>query len=248
MNPIRSLFAGVPEARARGYGATRFSFNAKGGRCETCEGDGAVKVEMHFLPDLYVPCSECGGSRFDRETLDIKYRGHSIADVLRMTVDEAREIFGRVPRVARPLSALAEVGLGYVQLGQSATTLSGGEAQRVRLARELARPRGQPTLYVLDEPTTGLHACDVARLLDVLHRLCGEGHTVAVIEHNLDVIRASDWVIDMGPEGGERGGEIVAEGTPEALAKNPRSITGRYLRDALKAPGLVPVDERIAKA
>jgi excinuclease ABC subunit A len=236
LGPIRTLFAGVPEARARGYRATRFSFNAKGGRCESCQGDGAVKVEMHFLPDLYVPCAECGGTRFDRETLDIKYRGHSIAGVLQMTVNEAAEVFGRVPRVARPLAALQEVGLGYVQLGQSATTLSGGEAQRVRLARELARPRGLPTLYVLDEPTTGLHAADVARLLGVLHRLCDGGHTVVVIEHNLDVIRASDWVIDMGPDGGDRGGEIVAEGTPEALAKNPRSITGRYLREVLRSP------------
>jgi excinuclease ABC subunit A len=183
-----------------------------------------------------VPCADCGGTRFDRETLDIRFRDRSIADVLRMTVDEACELFARVPRVVRPLRALADVGLGYVQLGQSATTLSGGESQRVRLGRELARASGDPALYVLDEPTTGLHACDVARLLGVLHRLCAQGHTVVVIEHNLDVIRASDQVIDMGPDGGDKGGEIVARGTPEELARNPRSITGRYLRDALKGP------------
>ncbi|MDE2051691.1 MAG: excinuclease ABC subunit UvrA, partial [Gammaproteobacteria bacterium] len=228
--PVRELFAAVPEARARGYDAGRFSFNVKGGRCEACQGDGVLKVEMHFLPDVYVACDVCKGQRYNRETLEIRYRGKNIHEVLEMTVEEALRFFQSVPAVAGKLQTLADVGLAYIHLGQNATTLSGGEAQRVKLSRELARQTHGRTLYILDEPTTGLHFHDVAQLLDVLHRLRDQGNTIVVIEHNLDVIKSADWVIDLGPEGGEGGGEIIAAGTPEQIAKSPRSHTGAYLR------------------
>jgi len=232
--PIRQLFAGLPEALMRGYDQGRFSFNVKGGRCEACTGDGVVKIEMHFLPDVYVACDLCRGRRYNRETLDVVYRGQSIADVLAMTVDEALELFDPVPRIREKLRTLSDVGLGYVQLGQSATTLSGGEAQRVKLATELAKRATGRTVYVLDEPTTGLHFEDVKVLLEVLHRLVDLGNTVIVIEHNLDVVKTADWVLDLGPEGGEAGGRIVAEGTPEAVASHPESLTGRYLAATLE--------------
>jgi excinuclease ABC subunit A len=231
--PVRELFAAVPEARARGYDAGRFSFNVKGGRCEACQGDGLIKVEMHFLPDVYVACDVCAGRRYNRETLEIRYRGKNIHEVLEMTVEEALRFFQSVPAVAARLQTLADVGLSYIHLGQNATTLSGGEAQRVKLSRELARQSHGRTLYILDEPTTGLHFHDVAQLLDVLHRLRDQGNTLVVIEHNLDVIKSADWVIDLGPEGGESGGEIIASGTPEQVAANPRSHTGGYLRPLL---------------
>jgi excinuclease ABC subunit A len=234
--PIRDLYAGVPEARARGYDAGRFSFNVKGGRCEACQGDGLIKVEMHFLPDIYVACDVCHGRRYNRETLEIRYKGRSIHEVLQMKVRESHEFFSAVPAIARKLQTLLDVGLGYVQLGQSATTLSGGEAQRVRLSLELSKRDTGRTLYILDEPTTGLHFHDIQLLLDVLHRLRDAGNTVVVIEHNLDVIKTADWVIDLGPEGGDGGGRIVAEGTPEAVAGNPGSHTGRYLKQALDLP------------
>jgi len=232
--PIRELFAGVPAARERGYGPGRFSFNVKGGRCEACQGDGALKVEMHFLPDIYVPCDVCHGKRYNRETLEIQYKGKTIHDVLQMTVEQAYEFFENVPMVARKLQTLLDVGLGYVQLGQSATTLSGGEAQRVKLALELSKRETGRTLYILDEPTTGLHFHDIELLLSVLHRLRDHGNTVVVIEHNLDVIKTADWIIDLGPEGGDGGGQIIAQGTPEEVAENERSHTGRYLRPLLK--------------
>ena len=231
-SPIRSLFAGLPESRVRGYDGGRFSFNVKGGRCETCEGDGAIRVEMQFLPDVFIECEVCGGRRYDRETLAIRYRGKSIADVLQMTVEEALALFENVGAVARPLQALSDVGLGYVHLGQSATTLSGGEAQRMKLAKELARKSTGNTLYLLDEPTTGLHFADVEVLLSLLGRLVDRGNTVVVIEHNLDVIRYADHLIDLGPEGGAGGGEIVATGTPEQVMKIKRSFTGRALAGA----------------
>jgi excinuclease ABC subunit A len=234
--PIRELYAGVPEARARGYDAGRFSFNVKGGRCEACQGDGLIKVEMHFLPDIYVPCDVCHGKRYNRETLEIRYKGRSIHEVLRMNVREAHEFFSAVPAIARKLQTLLDVGLGYVQLGQSATTLSGGEAQRVKLSLELSKRDTGRTLYILDEPTTGLHFHDIQLLLDVLHRLRDAGNTVVVIEHNLDVIKTADWVIDLGPEGGDGGGRIIAQGTPEAVAANSDSHTGRYLRQKLDLP------------
>ncbi|EGD58146.1 excinuclease ABC subunit A [Novosphingobium nitrogenifigens DSM 19370] len=230
---IRDWFAGLPEAEARGYKAGRFSFNVKGGRCESCQGDGLIKIEMHFLPDVYVTCEECGGRRYNRETLEVKFKGHSIADVLDMTIEDAVEFFKAVPPIRDRMQMLAEVGLGYVKVGQQATTLSGGEAQRVKLAKELARRSTGKTLYVLDEPTTGLHFEDVRKLLEVLHRLVEQGNSVVVIEHNLDVIKTADWIIDMGPEGGVRGGEVVAEGTPETVAANPRSFTGQYLKPLL---------------
>jgi excinuclease ABC subunit A len=231
--PIRDLFSQVKEARARGYRPGRFSFNVKGGRCEACQGDGVRRVEMHFLPDVFVQCESCRGRRYNRETLEVRYRGHSIADVLEMSVDEARTLLSAHPRLSRLLSTLSEVGLGYLRLGQSASTLSGGEAQRVRLSRELGRRETGRTLYLLDEPTTGLHFDDVKRLLDVLGRLVDAGNTVVVIEHNLDVVKCADWVIDLGPEAGERGGRLVAEGTPEAIARSRRSHTARYLRPLL---------------
>jgi excinuclease ABC subunit A len=231
--PLRELFAAVPEARARGYDAGRFSFNVKGGRCEACQGDGVIRVEMHFLPDVYVPCDVCKGQRYNRETLEIRYRGKNIHEVLALTVEEALRFFQNVPAAAGKLQTLADVGLSYVRLGQNATTLSGGEAQRVKLSRELAKRATGRTLYILDEPTTGLHFHDVEQLLHVLHRLRDEGNTIVVIEHNLDVIKTADWVIDLGPEGGEGGGEIIATGTPETIAANERSYTGAYLRPRL---------------
>ena len=230
---IRDWFAGLPESAARGYKAGRFSFNVKGGRCETCQGDGLIKIEMHFLPDVYVTCEECGGKRYNRETLEVKFKGLSIADVLDMTIEDAVEFFKAVPPIRDRMHMLAEVGLGYVKVGQQATTLSGGEAQRVKLAKELARRSTGQTLYILDEPTTGLHFEDVRKLLEVLQRLVEQGNSVVVIEHNLDVIKTADWVIDMGPEGGVRGGMVVAEGTPEAIAANPASHTGYYLKPLL---------------
>ena len=230
---IRDWFAGLPEAQARGYKAGRFSFNVKGGRCEACQGDGLIKIEMHFLPDVYVTCEECGGKRYNRETLEVKFKGHSIADVLDMTIEDAESFFANVPPIRDRMHMLNEVGLGYVKVGQQATTLSGGEAQRVKLAKELARRSTGKTLYVLDEPTTGLHFEDVRKLLEVLHRLVDQGNSVVVIEHNLDVIKTADWIIDMGPEGGVRGGMVVAEGTPEQVAANPASFTGGYLKPLL---------------
>src|SRR5579864_4552522 len=232
--PLRELFAAVPEARARGYDAGRFSFNVKGGRCEACQGDGVIRVEMHFLPDVYVPCDVCRGRRYNRETLEIQYRGRNIHQVLDTTVEEALQLFENVPGVAVKLRTLMEVGLSYVRLGQNATTLSGGEAQRVKLARELAKRGGGRTLYLLDEPTTGLHFHDIAQLLRVLHQLRDAGNTLVVIEHNLDVIKTADYVIDLGPEGGERGGRVVATGTPEAICEQPESITGQYLKPLLR--------------
>jgi len=233
--PIRELFAGVPEARTRGYDPGRFSFNVKGGRCEACQGDGVVKVEMHFLPDMYVPCDVCHGKRYNRETLEIRYRGRNISEVLDLTVEQALEYFESVPAIARKLHTLMDVGLSYIRLGQSATTLSGGEAQRVKLSLELSRRSTGRTLYILDEPTTGLHFRDIEMLLQVLNQLVESGNTVLIIEHNLDVIKTADWLIDMGPEGGDGGGRVVATGTPEDVAANPDSHTGHYLARVLKA-------------
>jgi len=234
--PLRELFAQVPEARARGYQAGRFSFNVKGGRCEACEGDGLIKVEMHFLPDVYVPCDVCHGKRYNRETLEILYKGHNIADVLDMTVEDAHKVFENIPAIARKLDTLIDVGLGYIKLGQSATTLSGGEAQRVKLSKELSRRDTGSTLYILDEPTTGLHFHDIEQLLRVLHRLVDQGNTVVVIEHNLDVIKTADWIVDLGPEGGAGGGRIIASGTPEDVAATSHSYTGQFLARVLDAP------------
>lgn len=231
--PIRELFAQVPESRARGYKPGRFSFNVKGGRCEACQGDGLIKVEMHFLPDVYVPCDTCGGKRYNRETLDIRYKGKNINEVLDMTVEDAAEFFAPVPMLARKLETLKDVGLSYIRLGQSATTLSGGEAQRIKLSRELSKRDTGSTLYILDEPTTGLHFHDIAQLLEVLHRLRDDGNTIVVIEHNLDVVKTADWVVDLGPEGGSGGGHIIATGTPESVAGNKKSHTGRFLKDTL---------------
>ena len=233
-SPIRDWFAGLPESKARGYLPGRFSFNVKGGRCEACQGDGLIKIEMHFLPDVYVTCETCKGHRYNRETLEIKFKNKSIADVLDMTVEDAQTFFQAVPSIREKMDALVQVGLGYVKVGQQATTLSGGEAQRVKLSKELSRRATGRTLYILDEPTTGLHFEDVRKLLEVLHELVEQGNTVVVIEHNLDVVKTADWIIDIGPEGGDGGGEIVAVGTPEEVAKNDRSHTGRYLRDMLK--------------
>ncbi len=241
--PIRELFAGVPEARLRGYLPGRFSFNVKGGRCENCKGDGILKIEMQFLPDVYVPCEVCKGKRYNREALEIHYKGKSIADVLEMTIAEALDFFGPVPKISTKLQTLYDVGLGYVHLGQPATTLSGGEAQRVKLSTELSRRATGRTLYVLDEPTTGLHFADVEKLLEVLHRLVDGGNTVLVIEHNLDVIKTADWIIDLGPEGGDRGGRIIAEGTPERVAATVGSATGEYLDRVLKGQPIMPLSD-----
>lgn len=231
--PIRELFAGVPLSRERGYNVGRFSFNVKGGRCEACQGDGVIKVEMHFLPDVYVPCEVCHGKRYNRETLEIQYKGKNISQVLDMTVEEAREFFDAVPTVSRKLQTLMDVGLGYIRLGQSATTLSGGEAQRVKLALELSKRDTGRTLYILDEPTTGLHFADIALLLEVIGRLKGKGNSIVIIEHNLDVIKTADWIVDLGPEGGDGGGKVIAKGSPEQVAKIKGSYTGKYLKVAL---------------
>jgi excinuclease ABC subunit A len=227
--------ADVPMSRERGYGPGRFSFNVDGGRCNACQGDGMVKVEMHFLPDVYVPCDVCMGQRYNRETLDVQYKGKNIAQILNMTVEDALAFFKPVPALARKLNTLMEVGLGYIRLGQAATTLSGGEAQRVKLALELSKRDTGKTLYILDEPTTGLHFADIDLLLKVLQQLVQAGNTVVVIEHNLDVIKTADWLIDMGPQGGVGGGQVVAVGTPEQVANNPASVTGRYLKRLLPA-------------
>jgi excinuclease ABC subunit A len=246
--PIREWFAQLPEAKARGYQPGRFSFNVKGGRCEACQGDGVIKIEMHFLPDVYVTCDVCKGKRYDRETLEVKYRDKSIADVLDMTVEEARDLFKAVPIIREKMDTLKRVGLDYIKVGQQATTLSGGEAQRVKLSKELSRRSTGRTLYILDEPTTGLHFHDVKKLLEVLHELVEQGNSVVVIEHNLEVIKTADWIIDLGPEGGDGGGEIVAAGTPEDIAKNPRSHTGRFLREVLeRRPALADAKPARAK-
>jgi excinuclease ABC subunit A len=236
--PIRELFAAVPESRARGYEAGRFSFNVKGGRCEACQGDGVIKVEMHFLADVYVPCDVCKGKRYNRETLEIRFKGKNIQEVLDLTVEDALPFFSAVPTVQPKLQTLLDVGLSYVRLGQSATTLSGGEAQRVKLAKELSKRATGRTLYILDEPTTGLHFADIAQLLLVLQRLRDEGNTIIVIEHNLDVIKTADWVVDLGPEGGDGGGRVIAVGTPEQVAANKASYTGHYLRSTLAPPAI----------
>ncbi len=233
--PIREIFTELPEAKMRGYGPGRFSFNVKGGRCEACQGDGLVKIEMHFLPDVYVPCDVCRGRRYNRETLEVRFKGKNIADVLDLTVAEGLEYFSNQPRVHAKLETLNDVGLGYIHLGQSATTLSGGEAQRVKLATELSKRDTGRTLYILDEPTTGLHFEDVRLLLEVLHRLVEKGNTVVVIEHNLDVVKTADWVIDLGPEGGDAGGRVVAAGSPEEVVRQAASHTGRALAPLLAA-------------
>ena len=246
--PIREWFAGLPESKARGYAPGRFSFNVKGGRCEACQGDGVIKIEMHFLPDVYVTCDVCKGKRYDRETLEVKYRDKSIADVLDMTVEEAKDLFKAVPTIREKMETLARVGLNYVKVGQQATTLSGGEAQRVKLSKELSRRSTGRTLYILDEPTTGLHFHDVRKLLEVLHELVDQGNSVVVIEHNLEVIKTADWIIDMGPEGGDGGGEIVAQGTPEDVVKVARSYTGRFLKEVLaRRPLVLPDKEKVTK-
>jgi excinuclease ABC subunit A len=231
--PIRELYSLTPEAKVRGYKPGRFSFNVRGGRCETCKGDGQIKIEMHFLPDVYVPCETCHGRRYNRETLEVRFKGKSIADVLEMSVEEALGFFAKIPKLRRRLQTLHDVGLDYIKLGQPATTLSGGEAQRVKLAKELSKVATGKTLYILDEPTTGLHFADIEKLLDVLQRLVDAGNTVLVIEHNLDVIKQADWLIDLGPEGGEAGGELIAVGTPEQVAEVDGSYTGQFLRRLL---------------
>ena len=231
---IRDLFASTSDAKAKGYKKGRFSFNVKGGRCEACSGDGIIKIEMHFLPDVYVPCEVCGGKRYNRETLEVKYKGKSIYDVLDMTVEEALHFFENVPSIRRKMETLYDVGLSYIRLGQPSTTLSGGEAQRIKLATELSRRSTGKTVYILDEPTTGLHFADVHKLTEILKRLTEDGNTVIVIEHNLDVIKTADYIIDIGPEGGDKGGTIVAHGTPEEIAANPNSYTGKYIDMMLK--------------
>ena len=231
---IRDLFAATADAKARGYKKGRFSFNVKGGRCEACSGDGILKIEMHFLPDVYVPCEVCKGKRYNRETLEVKYKGKSIYDVLNMTVEEAMEFFKHIPSIYRKIETLNDVGLSYIRLGQPSTELSGGEAQRVKLATELSRRSTGKTVYILDEPTTGLHFADVHKLIEILHRLAESGNTVIVIEHNLDVIKTADYIIDIGPEGGDRGGTVIAQGTPEEVAESPISYTGKYVKRYLK--------------
>ena len=231
--PIREWFAGLPEAKVRGYNAGRFSFNVKGGRCEACQGDGLIKIEMHFLPDVYVTCESCEGKRYNRETLDIKFKGKNIADVLDMTIDDAAEFFKAVPSIRDKMETLKQVGLNYIKVGQPANTLSGGEAQRVKLSKELSKRSTGKTLYILDEPTTGLHFEDVRKLLEVLHSLVEQGNSVVVIEHNLEVIKTADYVIDIGPEGGHKGGKIIASGTPEDIAKVKESYTGQFLKPIL---------------
>ncbi len=231
---IRDLFAATPDAKAKGYKKGRFSFNVKGGRCEACSGDGILKVEMHFLPDIYVPCEVCGGKRYNRETLEVKYKGKSIYDILNMTVEEALEFFKNVPSIERKIQTLYDVGLSYIRLGQPSTELSGGEAQRIKLATELSRRSTGKTIYILDEPTTGLHFEDVRKLIEILRRLSQGGNTVVVIEHNLDVIKTADYIIDMGPEGGDGGGTVIAKGTPEEVAESEMSYTGKYIRKYLK--------------
>jgi excinuclease ABC subunit A len=231
--PIRELFAGTPDAKLRGYSAGRFSFNVKGGRCENCAGDGIIKIEMHFLPDVYVPCEVCHGKRYNREALEIHYKGKDISDVLGMTCEQALAFFENIPAIARKLQTMVDVGLGYISLGQPATQLSGGEAQRIKLASELSRRPTGRTLYILDEPTTGLHIADVEKLLGVMHALVETGNSMVVIEHNLDVIKSADWLIDMGPEGGNGGGRVLAEGTPEQIAKVADSYTGQFLKRML---------------
>jgi excinuclease ABC subunit A len=245
--PIRDWFSELPDSRARGYAPGRFSFNVKGGRCEACQGDGVLKIEMHFLPDVYVTCDTCKGKRYNRETLEVKFRGKSIADVLDMTVDEAVEFFSAVPAIREKLVVLRDVGLGYIHLGQQATTLSGGEAQRIKLSKELSRRATGRTLYILDEPTTGLHFEDVRKLLEVLHALVQQGNTVVVIEHNLEVIKTADWILDLGPEGGEGGGRIVAAGTPEDVARVTESHTGRFLAPILARDATVSAPEPVRR-
>ena len=232
--PIREMFAGTQEARSRGYKPGRFSFNVKGGRCEACQGDGMIKVEMHFLPDVYVPCDVCKGKRYNRETLEIRYKGKNIHEILEMTVEDARDFFDAIPAINRKLQTLMDVGLSYICLGQAATTLSGGEAQRVKLAKELSKRDTGQTLYILDEPTTGLHFHDIKQLLEVLTKLRDAGNTMVVIEHNLDVIKTADWIVDLGPEGGSGGGQIIAQGTPEEVAEVAISHTGRFLKPMLQ--------------
>jgi excinuclease ABC subunit A len=249
--PIRDWYAGLPESKARGYGPGRFSFNVKGGRCEACQGDGVIKIEMHFLPDVYVTCDTCKGKRYNRETLEILYKGKSISDVLDMTVDEGANLFTAVPSIRDKLETLKRVGLGYVHIGQQATTLSGGEAQRVKLSKELSKRATGRTLYILDEPTTGLHFEDTKKLLEVLHELVDNGNSVLVIEHNLDVIKTADWLLDLGPEGGDGGGKLVAQGTPEDVAKVKESWTGRYLAETLdkqNARKAAPPKRKVAAA
>lgn len=233
-DPIRDLFAATSEAKARGYSKGRFSFNVPGGRCEACSGDGIIKIEMHFLPDVYVPCEVCHGKRYAKETLEVKYKGKTISDVLDMTVEEALKFFENVTTIKNKLQTLYDVGLGYIKLGQPSTTLSGGEAQRVKLATELSKKSTGNTLYILDEPTTGLHMDDVNRLIKILQRLTDSNNTLVVIEHNLDVIKSADYIVDLGPEGGDGGGTIVATGTPEEIAKSEESYTGKFLKDILK--------------
>ena len=231
---IRDIFASTQEAKMRGYDKGRFSFNVTGGRCEACSGDGVHKIEMHFLPDIYVPCEVCKGKRYNRETLEVKYKGKNISDVLDMTVEEALEFFKNVPRIKNKIQTLADVGLGYIKLGQPSTTLSGGEAQRVKLATELSKKATGKTLYILDEPTTGLHIADVHKLVDILQRLVDTGNSIVVIEHNLDLIKTADYIIDLGPEGGEKGGQIIAVGSPEQIVKNEQSYTGKFLKKYLE--------------
>jgi excinuclease ABC subunit A len=232
-SPIRDWYCGLPQSKARGYKPGRFSFNVKGGRCEACQGDGLIKIEMHFLPDVYVECDQCKGKRYNRETLEIKYKGRSIADILNMTVDEAYKLFKAVPSIRDKMETLQRVGLGYIKVGQQANTLSGGEAQRVKLSKELSKRATGRTFYVLDEPTTGLHFHDIKKLLNVLHDLVDQGNTVVVIEHNLDVIKTADWIIDIGPEGGDNGGKIIGQGTPEKIATLKSSYTGQFLKNVL---------------